>query len=161
MALYASQASQPFRQRDIADQVSPRESNPDSQFFRLSGDGAIRKSSDAARAFGEAQWLADDELARLCIVVEELVANLYDHGDLTDRDEIELGLVAEPEGIRVSIADPGAPFDPWTAKPKVERPDRGGGAGIDIVRAWAKFISYGSSPGGNRLEFLLPIRWES
>ena len=37
----------------------------------------------AARAFGEAQWLTDDESARLCVIVEELVANLYDHGGVT------------------------------------------------------------------------------
>src|SRR5262245_16804584 len=108
----AWQPSQPFRQRDIADRVTPRESNPDRQIFRLQGDTAVAQSADAARIFGQSQWLVEDELARLCIVVEELVANLYDHGGLKDQDEVELEFIVEPHGIRVSIVDPGVPFDP-------------------------------------------------
>lgn len=140
--------------------MTPRESNPDCQIFRLQGDTAVAQAADAARTFGQSQWLADDELARLCVVVEELVANLYDHGGLTDADEVELGFVAEPDGVRVSIVDPGIAFDPWTSVPRNDRPDRGGGAGIDIVRAWTQLLSYDSSDGRNRLELLLPIRWE-
>jgi serine/threonine-protein kinase RsbW len=140
--------------------VTPRESNQDGQLFRLHGPDAVAQSADAARAFGQAQWLADDELARLCVVVEELVANLYDHGGLTESDKVELAFAAEPDGVRVSIADPGTPFDPWTSVPRTDRPQRGGGVGIDIVRAWAQLLSYESSDGRNRLELLLPIRWE-
>lgn len=110
--------------------------------------------------FAEAQWLDDDELARLCIVVEELVANLYDHGGLTDLDMVELSLARDPAGIRVVIADTGAPFDPWSALQRVERPERGGGVGIEIIRAWAQFIGYQSTNDINRLEFLLPIHWK-
>jgi anti-sigma regulatory factor (Ser/Thr protein kinase) len=141
--------------------VSPRESNPDQLSIRLRGANAIAQAADAARAFGQSQWLADDELARLCIVIEELVANLFDHGGVTEDDEVELSLLCEPEGIRVSIVDSGTPFDPWATPRRVERRERGGGAGIDIVRAWAHFISYAPSPGANRLEFLLPVHWES
>jgi anti-sigma regulatory factor (Ser/Thr protein kinase) len=141
--------------------VSPRESNSDHLSRRFSGDRAIVEAAQTARAFGESQWLDDDELARLCVVVEELVANLYDHGGLTDEDEVMLDLAVEPDGIRVTIADPGTAFDPWRAPRRAESAERGGGVGIDIVRAWASYISYNPSPTGNRLEFLLPVRWES
>jgi anti-sigma regulatory factor (Ser/Thr protein kinase) len=141
--------------------VSPRESKPDRVSHRLRGGTVIIDATKAARAFGESQWLGDDELARLCIVVEELVANLYDHGGLSDQDDVGLDFAVDPDGIRVSIADPGAPFDPWSAPRKSAAIERGGGVGIDIIRAWAEFISYGQTPGGNRLEFLLPIRWDS
>lgn len=127
----------------------------------LSGSGAIVEAAKAARAFGESQWLGDDELARLCVVVEELVANLYDHGGLTENDEVALDIAVETEGIRVSIEDPGASFDPWQAPRKPDAPERGGNVGIDIVRAWASYISYSPSPDGNRLEFLLPVHWDS
>jgi anti-sigma regulatory factor (Ser/Thr protein kinase) len=140
--------------------VSPRESNPDQLFCRLRGSDAIGQAADAARAFAKSQWLGDDELARLCIVIEELVANLYDHGGLAEDDVVELALASEPDGIHVLIFDPGTPFDPWAASPKIERPHRGGGAGIDLVRAWAQFVSYRSSGEGNWLEILLPVRWE-
>ena len=49
----------------------------------LTGDDAVTQASDAARAFGELQWLGEDELARLSIVIEELIANLYEHGGVS------------------------------------------------------------------------------
>ena len=140
--------------------MNQRESNPDNLVRRLQGAEAIAEAAGAARAFGEAQWLEDDELARLCIVIEELVANLYEHGGLTEEGIVELCLLRDPVGIRVSISDPGTPFDPWSALSRTERTDRGGGVGIDIVRAWAHFIGYHSSNEGNRLEFILPVKWE-
>ena len=106
-----------------------------------------------------AQLLDDDELARFCIVIEELVANLYDHGGVDEADQVELSFRVDPEGIRVAIVDPGVPFDPWTAPRRIDQTGRGGGAGIDIITAWAHFIGYESAAGRNRLEFLLPLRW--
>jgi anti-sigma regulatory factor (Ser/Thr protein kinase) len=141
--------------------VSPRESNSDRLACVLQGQQAIADAADAARAFASSQWLTGDEAARLCIVVEELVANLYDHGGLKGQDEVGLDFTTEPDGIRVTIIDPGAPFDPWTAPRKIESPDRGGGVGIDIIRAWAQFVDYRVSDEGNRLEFLLPVRWDN
>jgi anti-sigma regulatory factor (Ser/Thr protein kinase) len=141
--------------------MGARESNSDTLSCRLSGSAAIAEATEAARAFGQSQWLGDDELARLCVVVEELVANLYDHGGLTETDVVTLDIAVEPDGIRVSIADPGNSFDPWRAPRKAEMPERGGNVGIDIVRAWASYISYSPSPEGNRLEFLLPVHWDS
>ena len=140
--------------------MSPRESNSDRLSCRLQGANAIEQASDAARAFATSQWLTDEELARLCIIVEELVANLYDHGGLTDEDEVELSFASEPAGIGVTIIDPGDPFDPWTAPRNAERPERGGGVGIDIIRAWAQPVDYRVTAEGNRLELLLPVRWE-
>jgi serine/threonine-protein kinase RsbW len=140
--------------------MSRRESYSDRMTRRLQGTDAVRQAADAAREFGEAQLLNQDELARTCIVIEELIANLYDHGGLTGEDHVELSFLSEPEGIRVTIADPGNPFDPWAAPLRRERPRRGGGAGIDIVRAWAQFVRYDVMPEGNRLEFLLPLRPE-
>ena len=139
--------------------MNPSESNPNALSCRVQGSAAIREASDAARNFGTVQMLDDEELARLCIVVEELVANLYDHGGLTDEDPVELGFLVVPDGIRVSIADPGTPFDPWTAKRQADVSERGGGVGIDIIRAWAEFIDYRATPEGNCLEFILPLRW--
>ena len=127
---------------------------------RLKGSDAIRQAADAAREFSEAQWLSEDEAARVCIVIEELVANLYDHGGLTEKDQVELSLASEPDGIRVIIVDRGEPFDPWAAPLHPQRPERGGAAGIPIVRAWAQFVGYDVTPEGNRLELLLPLRWK-
>jgi anti-sigma regulatory factor (Ser/Thr protein kinase) len=140
--------------------MSPRESNPDELNRTVQGPTAVEQACEAAREFGTAQWLGKDELARLCIIVEELVANLYEHGGLTEEDGVELTFACEPRGIRVTIVDPGTPFDPWAAARKVEQPERGGGVGIDINRAWAQAVDYRSTPEGNRLELLLPVSWE-
>jgi len=139
--------------------MSPRESDLDRMTRRLHGPEAVSLASDAAREFGSAQWLAADELARLCIVIEELVANLYEHGGVAEQDEVELSLISESEGVRVVIVDPGVPFDPWEMPERPEVPDRGGGAGIGIIRAWAQFIDYKVTDRGNRLELLLPLHW--
>jgi anti-sigma regulatory factor (Ser/Thr protein kinase) len=141
--------------------MSRSESNSDRMECRLQGSGAIRRAIDAARTFGEAHQLSDDDLARFCIVIEELVANLYDHGGLTEIDEVELSFHHEPGGIRASIFDPGTPFDPRSAMTKRERPKRGGGAGIDLTRSWAQLIDYQVTPEGNRLDLLLPIGHKS
>lgn len=140
--------------------MSARESELDRMTCVLRGPEAVSRASDAARAFGNAQWLTAGELARLCIVIEELIANLYDHGGVTEEDEVGLSLTSESEGIRVIIIDPGVPFDPWEMPQKADTPERGGGAGIGIVRAWAELIDYGVTGRGNRLELLLPLHWE-
>ena len=137
--------------------MSPRESYSSRMRCQLQGIRAVTQASDAARAFGVAQQLADDDCARLCIVIEELVANLYEHGGLTDQHKIELILSREPGCIRTIIADPGKPFDPRSTTPKGERPERGGGVGIEIIRSWAQFIDYTVTLEGNRLELVLPI----
>jgi len=79
---------------------------------RLTGADAVTQASDAARAFGEMQWLSEDEAARLCIIIEELVANLYDHGGVGRDEEIILTLASEPKGLIITLTDQGKPFDP-------------------------------------------------
>lgn len=138
--------------------MNRRDSYSNRMACTLRGSDAIAGATDAARAFGEAQGLSDRELARLCIVIEELVANLYDHGGLTGSDEVDLSFFGEPRCIRITLVDPGSPFDPRSEPPGGEIPQRGGGAGIEIVRAWAQITGYAVTAEGNRLEFLLPLR---
>ena len=139
--------------------MSSRESDLEQMSCRIGGVIAIADAVAATEQFGKAQWLERDELARLCIIVEELVANLYDHGGVTAADEIELSFRNDPAGIAIVIVDPGHPFDPSDMSRTIERTERGGAAGIDIVRAWAQFVSYDVTEAGNRLELLLPLHW--
>jgi anti-sigma regulatory factor (Ser/Thr protein kinase) len=140
--------------------MSQRESNSNAASRQLQGGNAVHQAVVLARSFGEAQRLRDDNIARLCIVIEELVTNLYEHGELTDDDNVDLSLAREPDGIRIIITDPGKPFDPRSATPKLDRPERGGGAGLDIIRSWARAIDYAVTSDGNRLELVLP-HWRS
>lgn len=137
--------------------MEPRDSYSNHLSGTLSGAGALVDAIALARAFGEAQRLAEADLARFCIVVEELVANLFDHGQLTELDRIALTFAREAGHVRIALTDPGAAFDPRQVPPNGERSDRGGGAGIDLVRAWAEIVGYEVTGDGNRLELLMPI----
>ena len=134
-----------------------RESYSGRMIRSLQGSEAVSEAAEAARLFGEGLRLAAGAQARLCLVVEELIANLYDHGGLTGQDQVELTLASEDDGIRLIIVDPGKPFDPRSVPPNYITPERGGGAGLNIVRSWARFIDYRVTPEGNRLELLLPL----
>jgi len=135
--------------------MSPRESYSDRMIRQLRGRNVVSQASQAAREFAETQGLSSDESARICVVIEELIANLVEHGGLTEEDMVELSLGNEAGGVRIIIADRGKSFDPWSAPPNRERPERGGGVGIEIVRAWAQFVDYAATAEGNRLELLL------
>lgn len=138
--------------------MGARESNSGQWHCTVAGTRAVVDATTAARAFASDQGVADSDISRLCVVVEELVVNLYEHGGVTVGDRVDLSLFRTPEGIRISLGDPGQPFDPRAATSNKTRPVRGGGAGLDLVRAWTKFIDYTVQPGGNRLELLMPIQ---
>lgn len=95
--------------------------------------------------------------ARLAVIVEELVINLVDHAKAGAGGDILLGLSATGSGVHVVLEDGAAPFDPRTAPHVGELPDgrRGGGAGLAIVRAWSRILTYSRIDGRNRLELLV------
>ena len=136
--------------------MSSSESNPDRAQLQLGGKDAVGQALAAARAFAEQQWLTGEESARLSVIVEELVTNLYDHAGLTGDHELSLSLSVEPDGLHLVLIDPSSPFDPRSA-PRGDKKDRGGGAGIDIVRAWAEIVDYRETADGNRLEVVMPV----
>ena len=137
--------------------MGARESSPGQLHCTVAGPRAVADATTAARAFAADQGIADSDVSRLCVVVEELVANLYDHGGVTGGDRVDLSLFRASEGIRILLGDTGRPFDPRTATSSRTRPARGGGAGIAIVKAWTRFVDYTVHPGGNRLELFMPI----
>ena len=141
--------------------MSARESNNAELTCTMRGDHVVKDALQMAREFGDRQSLGDHDLARLCVIVEELLANLYDHGGLTAEHPVTLTLRREPRGIGILMIDPAAPFDPRSAPDSEHPPERGGGAGIAIVRAWTEVIDYSATSEGNRLELLFPIADQS
>lgn len=90
--------------------------------------------------------------ARLAIIVEELVLNIVEHGRPPPDDRIDIGLARTGRGVRLTIGDGGAFFDPRNADPPGDPPpDRGGGAGLALVRAWADILSCDRRDGRNRM----------
>lgn len=134
------------------------ESNSAAKEVRISGANPVTDAAHATRAFAVENRIVGGDLSRLCVIVEEVFANLTEHGGVGPDDFVDLSLSTGPDGVRIVIIDPGRPFDPRVARPGQRRPDRGGGAGIDIVRSWASHIDYRSSAGRNRLALLVPLR---
>lgn len=93
--------------------------------------------------------------AKLSIVVEELVLNIVEHGATPAWSAIDLTLSREAGGVAVTLCDKGKAFDPREAKIPDAVPERGGGAGLALVRAWAEVRSYDRVDGVNRLELLI------
>ena len=124
---------------------------------RLVADrAAVGRALAVTRAFVEQAELSRDAAERLAIIVEEWVANLIDHGAPPQNSRIVLRLVRTGEAIRITVSDAGAPFDPRDAT--FEGPDleRGGGVGLELMRAWSRVVAYGRRGGRNRLVLEMP-----
>jgi anti-sigma regulatory factor (Ser/Thr protein kinase) len=132
------------------------ESNPREMSAILEGEAGLRSAIDLSRCFGKSNQLSDDDCFRLCIIVEELAANLLDHGG-AGLEPAQLVLAREPGAVRLVLTDSGRPFDPRTAPARPARRKRGGGAGLAIVRRWAEILAYSSADGRNRLELIIPL----
>ncbi|KKC25326.1 ATP-binding protein [Sphingomonas sp. SRS2] len=134
-----------------------RDSKSLSVTIRCNGADAVGVTVAAAQAFGLDRALDIDRAARLAIIVEELVFNLADHGGLDAQGEVELVLTHEGPAIAILLSDNGAAFDPRGAPSEEAIPERGGGAGLDLVRAWAEILDYRSDGGWNRLGLRMPL----
>jgi anti-sigma regulatory factor (Ser/Thr protein kinase) len=106
----------------------------------------------AVREFADGEALDVPMASRLAIVVEELVANLFDHAVVAGDLLVTLLLTRSDEGLFVLLDDNAQAFDPREA-PTMELPDpdRGGGVGLALVRSWADIVAYDSAEGMNRL----------
>ena len=115
------------------------------------GLDAIHRMVEATQDFAVQCALEAGHAARLAIVVEELVTNLVEHGGIGEEGLIELVLAHEGGVVQIMLSDTGHVFDPRGAQSDDEVPERGGGAGIDLVRAWTEIVDYGPDAGRNRL----------
>ena len=136
--------------------MGTRDSIPAPLRLDVSGRAAARDAIEAARAFAEAAGVDGDRVARLVVVVEELITNLYEHGGLRSDETVCVELAATADELTLTITDSGHAFDPLSARTGDAVPARGGGAGIKLVRAWASQIEYCSADGRNRLLVRLP-----
>lgn len=122
----------------------------------MSGPLAVRHAVLAAHGFAAERRLAPAEGARLAIIVEELVTNLFDHGGLGDEDEISVTLSVETGSIHLVIEAAGSPFHPGAPRAGADVPERGGGAGLRLVQAWSIAIGHEHDGTRNRWTVILP-----
>jgi serine/threonine-protein kinase RsbW len=115
------------------------------------GAAAVARALAATRRFAEAQRLQADTADCLAVVVEEWVANIVEHGRPSEGSLIAIRLQWTGEGVRMTCTDAGVAFDPREAGDQGPNLERGGGAGIALIRAWAEIEDYRRSGGRNRL----------
>ena len=125
------------------------------QAFKANNSAVSRALAVVGDFLASANCGADAE-AKLAIVVEELVANLIEHGNCPRDSEIELELAALGADIGVTLCDAGTAFDPRAFDSDAHvPPERGGGAGIALVKAWATITGYECGNGRNILRLVI------
>jgi serine/threonine-protein kinase RsbW len=96
--------------------------------------------------------------ARFAIIVEELVANIVEHGQSSADQPISVMLEFDGTAIVLTLGDGGVPFDPTILlEPQMMPPERGGGAGLALVQSWASAMSYRRIDGRNILKVVIPV----
>jgi anti-sigma regulatory factor (Ser/Thr protein kinase) len=120
------------------------------------GPESIHRAVELAQLFCTTNALPDAQQAKLAILVEEAVTNLYDHGGVSTGFCGHIDLYGATDDIRIVLSDSGTAFDLRTADDfEMPNMDRGGGVGLAMIRAWAQIIDYRSEAGINRLELKL------
>lgn len=115
------------------------------------GPGAVARAIAFARRFTAAAALPAAAADRLVLIVEEWVANVVEHGCPAPGSLIVLRLETADGRVRLRFSDAGIAFDPRTAEDVGPNLDRGGGAGIALIRAWSDVEVYQRRAGRNRL----------
>lgn len=123
----------------------------------VAGSTALADAVSVTRRFAVDHGLGTRDRAHLCIIVEELVANLLEHGRNGAERQIGVELSRRPSMIVLAIEDDGAAFDPRNAPNSTGAAARGGGAGLRLVSAWSQIVDYRSADGRNRLELEMPL----
>jgi anti-sigma regulatory factor (Ser/Thr protein kinase) len=117
----------------------------------------VARALAAARAFAEEAAVGADAADRLAIIVEEWVINVVEHGAAAPGSLIVLRLERRGGIVRLTASDAGVPFDPRAANFEGPDLDRGGGAGLALIRAWSRIASHARRGGRNRLVLEMPI----
>jgi serine/threonine-protein kinase RsbW len=134
-----------------------RESQSNRQRIDLTGPTALGDAVAATRRYAIEQGLSDRDQARLCIIVEELVTNLCEHGICDVEREIGIEFERHASAVGLVIEDNGVPFDLRVAAAPTGIPARGGGAGLSLIKNWSEIVGYESANGRNRLELKLTL----
>jgi anti-sigma regulatory factor (Ser/Thr protein kinase) len=100
------------------------------------------------QAFGRMHGLADQLVDQFVLALDELVANIVQHGLSTDDHEtIRISITLDAARLGMEISDPGKAFDPLheAPAPDLDSPleqRRIGGLGVHFVRAMMDDVTY-------------------
>ena len=134
------------------------EINPDPQEFR--------RASGWLRAGGSYLGVPEEQIDRLELCLNEVLANILEHGgDVVANHPIQLELRASalPSGFEAQllVSDRGEPFDSGRASlrplPGSLEQARPGGLGLRLVKAFSDDMGYRVLEGGN--ELTITMHW--
>jgi serine/threonine-protein kinase RsbW len=124
--------------------------------------GSISALSEFVRGGAVATGIADDELVKLDLVLEEILINVARYAYTPETGAVEVAYAqAGPGKLHVEIADYGRVFNPLQADPPdlsrglADRPI--GGLGVFLVRNMVDSIAYRREGNRNVLSFMFPI----
>jgi serine/threonine-protein kinase RsbW len=116
----------------------------------------VSHALDLLEGFLDGQSVDDNPRARIAIIVEELVANIVEHGGAPI--DVPISLIFERSGAEIilTLSDGGVAFDASAPVEPLELPpERGGGAGLALVQSWASAMSYSRTDGRNILKLVI------
>lgn len=139
-------------------QLSARAQSPCALHARPAANrAAVGRALALVHAFVGQAGLSRDEAGRLAIIVEEWIANVVEHGAPLPDSRIGLRLARGAGAIRITMTDAGRPFDPRKATFENANLERGGGVGLELMRAWSRVLVYERRAGRNRLVLEMPL----
>ena len=109
-----------------------------------------------AALFASDAGLGDSAAEKLAIIVEEWLINVVEHGGAAPTSRILLRLERDGAVVRVGFSDAGGPFDPREVEFEGPNLERGGGAGLALIKAWSRIAEYRRRAGRNRLVLEMP-----
>jgi anti-sigma regulatory factor (Ser/Thr protein kinase) len=116
---------------------------------------ALRHVHDFVAGFAASRRIAADDMARVIVMLEELLTNLQKYGpeDQVAEPEAEITLALAGQRLTIGFEDDGAPFDP------LDRPPPGldgsveerkiGGLGLFLVKELSHEAHYARVAGRN------------
>jgi anti-sigma regulatory factor (Ser/Thr protein kinase) len=100
-------------------------------------------------------FLAPKTVAEINLVLEEIITNIIEHGDQTQKRPITISLSKEGQELTMVVIDEGPLFDPTVcASPDTTLPlkkRQSGGLGIHLVRTLCQRCSYTRANDSNIL----------
>ena len=116
----------------------------------------VRRGLAVAMLFADDAAIGDAATNKLVIVVEEWLINVLEHGGAATNSRIVLRLQRLERAVRITISDAGRDFDPREVEYQGPNLVRGGGAGLELIKAWSRIVGYTRRAGRNRLVLEMP-----
>lgn len=117
---------------------------------------SLHELEAAIEEFGSAHEWPPDLLFRVQLSLEELVANVINHGYGESGHKFEVTIASTEEALTIELTDSARPFNPLADAPEAtvdaaleDRPI--GGLGVHLVRTMMDEMRYERDGGKNRL----------